>query len=156
MSSCDICGKPADVRAIVEGAEVNVCPRCARFGKVVNKLSNQPTQYTSEYSAVTILPEVELARGYGKLIETARIASGFSRIDLAKKLNMREADLLHFEEEKRKPTEPDARKLEAVLKIKLLSASQFEPSGEKKSGAKPLTLGDVIVIKDKRRKGELK
>lgn len=147
MSSCDVCGKLASMRAVIEGAEVNVCPLCSRFGRVI-QASRQQAQFIASRE-----PEVQLIKGYGKAIETSRTALGFSRHDLAKKLNMREADLLHFEEEKVKPAEAEAKKLEAVLKIRLLRSSEQAETevSAKKAPGKALTLGDVVVIKDKRK-----
>lgn len=149
MPSCDICGKLANMRAVVEGAEVNVCPMCSRYGKVLRAPTVQRGGFASSQSAA----EVELVNGYGKLIEAGRTTAGFSREQLAKKLNMREADLLHFEEGKLKPTEAEAKKLEAVLKIRILSSDS--PVSQQPLANKPiskaLTLGDVIIIKDKRK-----
>ncbi len=146
MSSCDICGKLASMQAIVEGAEVNVCARCSGYGKITS------AQREQRFAASTRVQEVQLVSGYGKVIQKAREQFRFSRDELAKKLNMREADLQHFEEEKFKPTEAEARKLSVLLKVNLISLNEEaakEPA--KKLGSRALTLGDVVIIKDKRR-----
>ncbi|MFH1247394.1 MAG: multiprotein-bridging factor 1 family protein [Candidatus Micrarchaeota archaeon] len=154
MATCDICGKPAGLSAIVEGAQVNVCNNCSRFGKLLS----QPHVYGSsaKSSQRPLEKEVQLVNGFGKLICSARESLGFSCVDLAKKLNMREADLLHFEESKFKPTEVEAKKIESILKIKLIveKDSQSEKSTaipQKKGLSSHVTLGDVVVIKDKRK-----
>lgn len=146
MPTCDICGSVSSMRAVVEGAEVNVCNRCSRYGKLVSQ------QYGyGQASQRPALPEVELVNGFGKIITIAREKQGFSRSDLAKKLNMREADLLHFEEGKFKPTEHEAKKLESTLKIRILTSSPVpENTPVKRPISKLITLGDVVVIKDKR------
>ncbi len=153
MVSCDICGKPANMQAVVEGATMDVCPMCSRFGKVVSHSSAGNNDQRRNFQRPAER-EVQLANGFGKLIRDAREDMGFSRTDLAKKLNMRELDLLHFEEQKFKPTESEAKKLESVLKIRLVEESKTasEIVRPKMSTSKVLTLADVIVIKDKRKK----
>jgi len=73
--------------------------------------------------------------------------------ELALKINLKERDLLHFEEEKAKPTEKEVSKLGSFLRINLLKASttQAEQPSAKKMSSKELTLADVVVIKDKRK-----
>ncbi len=175
MVSCDICGKLASMQAVVEGATMDVCLSCSRFGKSVSRPASGGNsgnsdnrgnfgnfgnggqsghqQFQRQQVAET---EVRLVSGFGKLIASGREEAGFSRVDLAKKLNMRELDLLHFEEEKFKPTEGEAKRLESVLKIKLVGESKtandvlLRPKMSM-SGSKTLTLADVVVIKDKRK-----
>ncbi len=157
MSSCDICGRPAALEALVEGARINVCNACSPFGKVTRKPSSSSsgTAVTSASvrSAKNIgAPQTEtlLVEGFGKIIQNNREKSGYSRQELAHKLNMREADLRHFEEEKVKPNEAETRKLQTMLKLNLFTTQQEQyTETSKKPGA--LTLADVVVIKDKRK-----
>ncbi len=151
MASCDICGSLSSMQAIVEGAEMNVCARCSRFGKVVNVVQVQK-RATGTSGTLGSRAELEVVRGYGKAIQAGREAHSWTREELAKRLNMREADLLHFEEEKFKPSDREAKKLEAVLKVKLLEPNQEAEPEKKLVMKRELTLGDVVVIKDKRGK----
>ncbi len=163
MASCDICGGISNLRAIVEGAEINVCPRCSRFGQILRPANSRFQSQSNTFN----LPEVELVQNYGKLISTSRTSAGLSLQDVAHKLNLREKDLIHFEEGKIKPTEKDCRKLESLLHIVLMkqepNEEQREQKGQKEqarptqttiarpTNSKVLTLADVVVIKDKRK-----
>lgn len=166
MVSCDICGKLASMQAVVEGAAMDVCLTCSRFGKVASRPTGSGNsgnfgnfgndgQSERQQFQRPVEKEVQFVNGFGKLIASARVDVGFSRGDLAKKLNMRDLDLLHFEEEKFKPTEIEAKKLESVLKIKLVverGQVQASPVRLNPMAGKTLTLADVVVIKDKRKK----
>ncbi|MBI4406808.1 TIGR00270 family protein [Candidatus Micrarchaeota archaeon] len=144
MSSCDICGRPGSLQALVEGAKVNVCNACSPFGKVTNR------QAIATSAKGISQRETYLVDGFGKIIQNSREKAGYGRQELAQKLNMREADLRHFEEEKVKPSEADARKLQTMLKINLFATLQ-EQHGETHKKPNALTLADVVVIKDKRK-----
>ena len=147
MVSCDICGAPSNLSAVVEGAAINVCMRCSRYGKVVN----EPRQYANR--PIEIQREINLISGYGKVISNARITSGLTLDQLALKLNLREKDLLHFEEEKAKPTEKDCQKIGMFLKIQLIKPTEtVQPTAPRRTTSRELTLADVVVIKDKRGK----
>ncbi len=144
MVSCEICGKPASLTAIVEGAELEVCNNCAKYGKV----KEAPRHVT--FQEFRQEKEFEIIQGYGNLIQTKRLELGLSREELAKKLNLKESTLKNYEDGRFKPTQIDVEKLEAILKIKLLTEIQQEKTQKKKiSGS--LTIGDVIIIKDKRK-----
>ncbi|MFH0713319.1 MAG: multiprotein-bridging factor 1 family protein [Candidatus Micrarchaeota archaeon] len=151
MASCDICGRPAGLRAVVEGAEMDVCSACSRYGKLLNMSRDSPS-ISLNSAPLPQQQEIELVNNYGKLIFNVRNALGLSLEELGRKLNIREKDLLHFEEEKAKPTEKDVAKIGAFLRINLLKNVEVQEQSGKKAFAKGLTLGDVVVIKDKRAK----
>ncbi len=150
LASCDICGKPAVGRAIVEKAEVNVCNVCARYGRMLST----PRQQAAAAHLPMSQKEVLLVQGYGVVISRARTAVGLTRMELAAKLNLREKDVEHFEAEKTKPTDGDVRKLENFLKIKLLTESiAVAPAAVQRSRSSfsGITLADIVEIKDKRK-----
>jgi putative transcription factor len=112
------------------------------------------------------LAEYSLAEGYGRTVVEAREKHGLSRDDLAKKLFISEHELARIEEEKLKPREQIARKLERELRIKLVSeATAATQGGEVESskdlekmrlknitgsGGSGLSLADVVSIKHKK------
>ncbi len=158
-NDCDLCGKPAVKEALVEGARVSVCERCARFGKEIRL--QRPVFASPSHARVAPIAEYSLADGYGRAISAAREKHGLTREQLAKKLFISEHELERIEGEKLAPREQVARKLELELKIKLVSeiaASEStmatESSLEKMrdhhvSRGKELTLADIVSIKRK-------
>ena len=152
LVDCDICGKPAVGRAIVETAEVNVCNFCARYGRALST----PRQQAAAAHLPVSQKEVLLVQGYGNAISRARTAVGLTRMELGAKLNLREKDIEHFEAEKAKPTQSDVKKLESFLRIKLLTDSDSpgftaSVSTVKRSSLGAITLADIVEIKDKRK-----
>ena len=157
---CDLCGRPAETEAIVEGARVSVCAKCARFGSAVKK---PPVVRMSGAPLAKPLAEYSLAEGYGRIIVEGREKHGLTRSELAGKLFISEHELARLEEEKLKPREQVARKLERELKITLVSEAQTKASGSEVesskdlekmrlknlSGSGGLSLADVVSIKHK-------
>ncbi len=115
---CDLCGKPASTEAMVEGARVSVCLGCARFGTQIKRPIAPGLPGKQPF---TPLPEHSIADGFGKIISRARENAGLSRHELAGKIFIDEHELARIEEEKLKPREQIARKLEQELKITIIT-----------------------------------
>jgi len=149
LAECDICGKPATTRAIIEGAKLSVCARCAIYGQeMVAPTVRKPF-------AARPIRELEVVEGYGRLVRQARERTGLSRQDLARKLFIVENVLERIENEHLKPNETIAKKLEKELGIILLEEKKPEgtytaPSfSSQKSQGRGLTLADMVEIKKK-------
>lgn len=164
MEECQICGKPAEFKGIVEGAKVFLCARDSRFGRVTGSI-NEPEQAPSRPAASTPsrphAPDFEVVEGFGALIVKARESLGLSRHDLAARLFVMENVLHRIEQEHLKPDKDTAAKLERFLKIKLIveekqGAEKTKDELDKmrldrsRKGDKELTLADVINIKTKK------
>ena len=152
MADCDICGKPATTTAIIEGARLSVCGRCAVYGQELRAPSFRKP------SAARPIKELEVVEGYGRLVRQARERTGVSRQDLARKLFILENVLERIENEHLKPNEAVAKKLEKELGIILLeekknddnrAAPGFPPSTGQRSSGRGLTLADMVEIKKK-------
>lgn len=151
MADCDICGRPATTKAIVEGATLSVCARCVSYGRELSaptiRRPNQPRP----------LIELEVAEGYGRIVRQARERAGLTRQELARKLFILENVLERIENEHLKPAEAVARKLEKELGITLLGprgadedqqkARSFSSAGQ--PAGRGLTLADMVEIKKK-------
>jgi len=148
MADCDICGRPATTKAIVEGATLSVCARCVAYGRELSapaiRRPNQPRP----------MVELEAVEGYGRTVRQARERAGLTRLELARKLFILENVLERIENEHLAPNEAVARKLEKELGITLLGSRD---SGEKskplstggQSSGRGLTLADMVEIKKK-------
>ena len=151
MADCDICGRPATTKAIVEGATLSVCIGCARYGRELSA----PTARKPRQARPMV--ELEVAEGYGRMVRKARERSGLTRQELARKLFILENVLERIENEHLKPNEAVARKLEKELGITLLGprgADEERPQAKPfPAGGQPagrgLTLADLVEIKKK-------
>ncbi len=154
--NCEVCGRPIvgrPIRIMVERAILTVCPHCAHMGTPVKVAP--PPRPKPRRAAVKSLPKnfevPELVDNYPDLIRSARERWGFSREELAQKVGEKESVIRRLEQGAMEPTLELARKLERVLKISLIiQPKSLEPSSASSSVLPPLTLGDVVVIREKR------
>lgn len=116
-----MCGRRAAVAtALIEGARLSACPNCVSLGQeLVAKKAFVPT--TPGYYPVSAAKslELEIVEDYREVVSRARQKTGLSAEQLAQRLSVNADYLKQIEGGKRKPDERTARKLEAVLKIKL-------------------------------------
>jgi len=164
---CEMCGETIRGTAKlvrVEGAELQVCGRCEKYGTAVQQPKRTDIRPTPPRTGTAVRPatpppaaayrkrdmfdymEGEIVDDYSERIRHAREAMGLSQKDLA--LQMKERELLIKKIEKGELIPEDAvrKKLEKALSIRLLES--VAPDSEKK--AKDLlapTLGDVTIIK---------
>ncbi len=166
FQTCELCGRPIYGKAykvVVEGVELTVCASCylkllknkglAKKAKEQAKPSKRAVQPTSKtrHMRRNKAENYDIVEDYARRIREAREKLGLSRADLARKVQEREVTLGKIETGRLMPTIDLARRLERVLKIKLLEPviddeeeSPVHPSGKPKS---VLTLGDIAVLK---------
>ena len=121
---CELCGATIYGRGQtveVDGAILRVCDRCARFGK---KVVPRPTPTVRRGTVVTRKPMFDgnlvVSEGYHTLIKKAREALGLTQEELGRKLGEKTSVISKLETGKLKPSIPLAKKIEHVLKIKIL------------------------------------
>ncbi len=144
--NCDMCGKEENfVRSIIEGSELNVCTKCAKYGKVLGNIARKPFVPKMDKSrtkeAITIINP-----HYATLIKQKREQLGLKQEDLAKALSEKESVVQKTESGAIPPMEL-ARKFESFLKIKLIEEYREEVDTSQKNKTAELTLGDFIKIK---------
>ena len=140
MAECEICGSEASKRAEIDGATVNVCVECAKYGKVLP----EPVEIKKKPPA-----EIDSSKyidpSYPKIIKQAREGKGLKIDELAKRLNEKESVISRLETGQLSPDLQLAGKLENFLEIKLvLEYKEKGATSGKKS--KDLTIGDVIDL----------
>lgn len=143
-----MCGKdyPRLNHAKVEGAVIEVCERCSRFG---TKVDVQETVYKPIKKPIIIADlndSLDLVPEYGKIIAKIRQNKGLTRYDLAKTLNEKESVIRRLEEENLEPNEDLVKRVENFLGIKL--RGKYEESRRQRQGKKQidLTVGDVVEV----------
>ncbi len=145
MTACELCGKDTQLFvAIVEGSKLNVCSNCGRFGKVLRK---PPVVVQKKASEAKIVPVEVVVTDYALLIRTAREKSGLTQKDFAGSLNEKESIIQKIENGLFVPPIAMARKLEKLLKIKLVEVEQEGEVSKEKRASGPLTIGDLLNVK---------
>jgi len=163
---CEMCGET--IRGIpklirVEGAELQVCSRCGKFGTEVQQPRRTDVQRPALRPAqgarapAATLPvqrkrdmfdymEGDIVEDYAERVKNARMEKGLSQKDLALQLMVRELLIKKIEKSELIPEEEVRKKLEKVLGIKLVDVLASDQ--ERKTQAKiTQTLGDLTVIR---------
>jgi len=163
---CEMCGET--IRGIpklirVEGAELQVCSRCGKFGTEVQQPRRTDVQRTAARPAqgarapAAMAPaqrkrdmfdymEGDIVEDYADRVRNARMEKGLSQKDLALQLMVRELLIKKIEKSELIPEEEVRKKLEKALGIKLVDI--LTSDSEKKTLAKiSQTLGDLTIIR---------
>jgi putative transcription factor len=164
---CEMCGETIRGTAKlvrVEGAELQVCTKCEKFGTEVQQVRR--TDIARPITAAprpgrtptTVVPaerrkrdlfdymEGEIVEDYAARIRKARMDKGLSSKDLAMQIKEREHLIKKIENSELIPEEDVRKKLEKILEIRLIDAPV--PESEKKVQSKLTpTLGDLTIIK---------
>ncbi|MCE8422393.1 MAG: TIGR00270 family protein [Candidatus Methanoperedens sp.] len=157
---CEICGsdiKGNPTRVTVEGTLLDVCAKCAHYGKPADKWT--PVSRKMSPAEKTIIMHKprrdifdkmgdEINPDYSRLIKKARETMGLTIEELASKMMEKSTLLRKIEREELIPEDVVRKKLEATLNIKL---TEKLSSHDQRGGGfiRGTTLGDVAIIKKK-------
>ncbi|MCE4613194.1 MAG: multiprotein bridging factor aMBF1 [Desulfurococcales archaeon] len=157
VSYCESCGRPIHgkpFRAEVDGVEMELCLGCytkmSSSGRA-KPLRSQPRTAQS-YKPRRRLPGIrgiealEIVTDYAERIKRAREERGWPLSVLAEKLRISESLLRKIESGKYKPPIELARKMESLLRVKLVVPSE-EPEEFEAEPPTDITLGDIVVIR---------
>jgi len=141
---CEMCGaKTQTTRVLIEGAVLNLCARCAKFGKAIPappKTISKPAYRSSsggelrdtKSDDIDILTKLsdgaELIDDYPRVIREARQKLGLTQEQLGQKLNEKKSIIQQLETGGIRPDDKLIKKLEKTLSIRLK-----EPVEEKKT-----------------------
>ena len=147
---CDMCGKEIEkpILISVEGAQMQVCSNCAKFGKVVRQAQKPVFKRKIQRNDTRILVSEEIVSGYGTKIKNAREKLGLSQKDFSKKINEKESLLHQIESEHIKPKISTAKKIGIFLGIDLtetVKVKHTQKNESSKSGVR--TIGDILKNK---------
>ncbi len=149
FKQCEICGKQAKlISIIIEGSMLQVCKDCAGFGKTV--LIPEKPQIKEKQKPVKIKIEetILITKEYPKLIKDAREKSNLKQKDLAEKAGEKESVIHQLESGILEPSLILAKKLENILKIKLIETHEENKENINFSDSST-TIGDLIKLKRK-------
>lgn len=143
-------------KAEIEGTILNVCQRCARFGKVLANIHDnkfiEKIQKKREEIRTAPISENEitetLAEGFNEIIKKKREELALTQEEFAKKLNEKESIIHKIETGSFAPNIPLARKIEKFLRIKIVEQTQVSKEGiDKPTKSEAFTLGDFIKVR---------
>ena len=160
---CEICGREIygkPNRSIVEGAKLILCSECAQFASSSWKPEfRQPKPMISKAKNPLMYPqnirkpsqasrELELVEDYSQRIRKGREKLNLSHEELSRKIGERVSVLQKLETGKMIPDNALVKKLENILRIKLLEQLPKTIDEEKSylKGSHDLTLGDIAII----------
>jgi putative transcription factor len=165
---CEMCGEPirgAPKLVRVEGAELQVCSKCEKFGTEVQQVRR--TDIRAPAKSVGARPSVgpvggagavrhkrdmfdfmegEIVDDYAARIKHARMEKGMSQKDLAMMMKEKEHLVRKIENSELIPEEDVRKKLEKALGIRLIDAPTDETEKKVQSKLAP-TLGDLTIIR---------
>jgi len=169
---CEMCGREVGVkvakRVVLEGSQIIVCPEC--YYRLLRKsIIREDTERSIRVSVTTTstkkkvvsgeqsispsqLEKYEVIEKYYQVIKSARERLGWSQEVLASKVGESVGTIKRIESGRLKPSLELARRLERVLKVKLLEPVVVESSKYTQlSSSEDLTVGDLISM---RKRGE--
>lgn len=164
---CEVCGRQiigTPIRAIIEGAKMTVCAKCAKLSSGYWEPKPQPSRprksatyqpiqtFMKKRQRPTVPETLELVENLGQIVRQGRESLGMSHEDLGRKTRERVSVLRKIESGKMVPDLSLAEKLEHALKIKL-RVPAAEPKTQLSTPSKPqgTTLGDLIQFKVKKK-----
>ncbi|MDI6867531.1 multiprotein bridging factor aMBF1 [Methanoculleus sp.] len=161
---CELCGAPIQGQSKIikiEGAELRVCARCAKYGTEVQQpRQSVGSQKTQGFAApqtprrrsrdVFDLMEGELVEDYTNRIRAAREERGWSTLDLAQAIKERELLIKKIEKGDLIPEDDVRQKLEKALNIRLIDSGE-DSTSTGGPGRVTTTVGDVISFKKSRK-----
>ena len=153
---CDMCGSLGKLyKAIVEGAELNVCHDCSKFGKVIGVIKQEEAKEIKRKITTNEKKEPEaekmevIVNGYAEKIKKKREHLGLKQEEFAKKINEKESLIQKIESSHFEPSIDLAKKIENFLRIKLIEEYEEKHEKQAKSKTESFTIGDFVKIKEK-------
>jgi putative transcription factor len=153
---CEMCGTDGELFKVnIEGVNLNICRKCAKFGKVIERVK-EPSEIrarVTENKRVTVAKQAEsetvfvITADYSAKIKTMREKLGLKQEELAKKINERDTLIHKIETGGIEPNIILARKLEKFLGIKLVEEHSEESKELPAIKKGDVTIGDLARIK---------
>ena len=147
MPECEICGRSASLRAVIEGSWVYVCSQCSKHAEAVEEI--KPVQRTVQIKKIITIEESKINPDFASIVKQSRENAKLTRKDLARKIKEKES-VIERTERGNIPEDKVAKKLEAALRIKLLGFEEAKVKLQKKKDEE-ITLGDVVEVRLKRK-----
>lgn len=149
---CELCGKITELfTTVVEGAQMQVCATCGKFGKVLRKAAPVRAAAPVRKAASEPVQVERIVEDYGERVRAAREKRGLTQQDFAKLVTVKESLVHKMETSHFEPDIETARKLERVLHITLVETRVEGGIVDKQKDDRPagLTIGDILNMKQR-------
>jgi putative transcription factor len=150
-----MCGSEGKLyKATIEGAHLNVCHECSKFGKVtgvVQQISDKIAQKAKSKEPETEAMEM-VVNDYAERIRKKREHLRLKQEEFAKKMNEKESLIQKIESGHFEPSIALAKKIGNFLRIKLIEEYEEKHEKQAKSKTDSFTIGDFIKIMKNRPK----
>jgi len=156
---CELCGE--EIRGVpylglVDRAELILCERCVKraskvYGPLGQRRQVEPKREPKRVPARVRRTQVteEVIEGFAEVVREARERAGLTRDALAAMVGVKVSVIRRIEEGSLVPPVDLAKKLERILKVKLVEVVEEERVGKAGVGADwEQTLGDVVVFRE--------
>jgi len=164
LMQCELCGasiQGPSKTIQIEGAELCVCARCAKYGTEVQQPRRKGAaqqkkpgvavpQTRRKPRDVFDLIEGEIVEDYAERIRIAREGKEWSTLDLAQAIKEREILVKKIEKGDLIPEDDVRKKLEKALGIRLIDSPE-DSTSTGGPGRVTMTVGDVISFKKSRK-----
>jgi putative transcription factor len=152
---CELCGiEQASLLVDVEGAKLKLCQKCAKFGKPIGKLESAvelKNPFVKKDKPKSAEPEKEVIQiitgDFSSKIKKARESMGLTQEEFAKYISEKASTLHKIETGNFEPSLETARKLERLLKIKLVEQHEEVKAQQSHMQDQSLTIGDYVKVK---------
>lgn len=154
---CEICGKKLvqePIKTKIDGSIMLTCKECSKFGKVQKeppkpkRQGAKRTQRTSRRIQRPREPSEEVVENFNEIIRQSREKKGWSREELADKINEKASVVNRIETGKMVPDLKLARKIEKIMNVVLIEKTEGVNADEMAhSNIKGATIGDIARIK---------
>ena len=168
MCGREIYGRPISIE--IEGAELSVCPACAKHGKRKEKPKPKPVTSTVHSSSRDSTPapsrtfypqqsravkaEKDLVADYNERIRLQRQKMKLSQKDVSIQTKISVSELQSIEAGKMRPSDNLIERLEKFFKINITEEVVAVGKKDQQKGPAFQTLGDIVVIKKKNEEEE--
>jgi putative transcription factor len=147
MMDCELCGKKAVGKAVVENTVVSVCENCSSMGKIVHE---ERKVRMPDKKRIQAPDEIYFVPNFASVVKNARESLSLSREALAERIKEKSNIIDHIEKGSR-PEKHVAQKLEKILKVRIISSIESERISNEKRPSDPLTLGDIVTIRKRKK-----
>ncbi|EFD92365.1 MAG: Helix-turn-helix domain protein [Candidatus Parvarchaeum acidophilus ARMAN-5_'5-way FS'] len=144
--NCEICGAFEDTltNVEIEGASMNVCTKCSKYGKYSGK-----AETISINTKSTSLYDNELKENFADIIKEELSKSGLSVEEISSNIKCSPNDIRKIIKGKMLPDLDTSRKLERFFRVSLYDVNT-KKDVKLISKDTDLSFGDVVEIKKKR------
>ena len=147
MITCELCGRTSEklVISIVEGARMNSCENCSKFGNIIKEKTffQNNRRFESSFEDT----DDDIISNYNIIIKNKREQLNLTQDDLAIKIKEKSSLIRKLERGELKPTIELAKRFEKLFGIRLITKIGIAEKTFNDNKNINFTIGDIIKRK---------